>query len=108
MAVDPNLHDHGHDHGHDIGADPQVARLLKIVVLVVVAIAAVGLLLWRPTGGLELPGAFEGQGRRVDATVTGDAEVECAGPELGGEPIVCEEVQLDITSGPNAGQIEIP
>ncbi|HEU5084272.1 MAG TPA: YibE/F family protein [Acidimicrobiales bacterium] len=103
MAVDPHLHDHGHDHGHDIGADPKVARLLKIVVLVVVAAAALGLLVWRPSGGLELPGGVDGQGTRVNATVTGDAEVECAGPELGGEPIVCEEVQLDITSGPNAG-----
>ena len=39
----------------------------------------------------------------IDATVTGAEEVQCAGTDFGGDPIICEEVQLDITSGANAG-----
>jgi len=97
--------DHGHDHGHDhdLGASPEVARLLRIAVLAVVAVAVVGLLVWRPSGGVGLPDSVAGQGERVDATVTGDAAVPCAGTDITGDTIECEEVQLDITSGPNAG-----
>jgi len=96
-----HLHDHSHD--HELGASPEVARVLRIAVLVVVAVAVVGLLVWRPSGGVGLPDSVSGQGRRVDATVTGDTSVPCAGTDITGDPISCEEVQLEITSGPNAG-----
>jgi uncharacterized membrane protein len=97
-------HDHGHDHSHDLGAAPEVARALRLAVVAVVVVAAIGLLAWRPSGGVGLPDAVAGQGQRVDATVSGATEVPCAGTDLTGEPLVCEEVQLDITSGPNAGR----
>ncbi|MFP5320403.1 MAG: YibE/F family protein [Acidimicrobiia bacterium] len=96
-------HDHGHDHSHDLGAAPEVARALRLAVVAVVVVAAIGLLAWRPSGGVGLPDAVAGQGQRVDATVSGATEVPCAGTDLTGEPLACEEVQLDITSGPNAG-----
>ncbi|HEX4903225.1 MAG TPA: YibE/F family protein [Acidimicrobiales bacterium] len=95
-------HDHGHDH-HELGASREVARILRIAVLVVVAVAVVGLLVWRPAGGVGLPDGVAGQGRRVDATVVGEATVSCAGTDITGEAIECEEVQLEITSGENAG-----
>jgi uncharacterized membrane protein len=93
-----------HDHSHDLGTAPEVARLLRYAVLAVVALAVIGLFVWRPDGGLAIPDAVAGQGERVNATVTGSTEVGCAGTDLAGEPIVCEEIQLDITSGPNAGE----
>lgn len=96
-------HVHHHDHADAIAAAPEVARLLRWVVGFVVALTCVGLIVWRPDGGLTLPDAVAGQGERVEATVTGDEPVECAGPDFGGEPIICEQVQLRITSGPNAG-----
>jgi uncharacterized membrane protein len=100
-AVD--LHDHGHSHGHDLGAAPEVARLLRVAVVVLVAIAIIGLVAWRPSGGVGLPDTIAGQGERVNATVVDSTEVACAGTDFGGDPILCEEILLDITSGPNAG-----
>ena len=32
-------HHHHHDHGHELGASPEVARILRIAVLAVVAVA---------------------------------------------------------------------
>jgi uncharacterized membrane protein len=92
-----------HDHSHDLGTAPEVARLLRLAVLGIVVLTAVGLFVWRPDGGVAIPEAVDAQGERVNATVTGTAEVECAGTDFGGAPIVCEEIQLDVTSGPNAG-----
>jgi uncharacterized membrane protein len=92
-----------HDHSHDLGTAPEVARLLRYAVLAVVVLAVVGLFVWRPDGGLAIPEAVDGQGERVNATVTGSTEVDCAGTDLAGVPIVCDEIQLDITSGPNEG-----
>lgn len=100
-SSDPVVHDH--EHAHDLDAAPEVARLLRIAVGVLVALACVGLLVWRPTGELAFSDAGDAQGQRVDATVVGEAEVECAGPAFEGDPLLCEEVQLEITSGPNAG-----
>jgi len=80
-----------------------VSRALRVAVVVIVAVAALGLLAWRPSGGVGLPDAVGGQGQRVEATVAGAVEVACAGTDITGEPIACDEVQLDITSGPNAG-----
>jgi len=95
---------HAHnDHAHDLGTAPEVRRLLRAAVLAVVVLAAVGLLAWWPDGGVGLPAAIDGQGDRVEATVTGRAEVVCAGTETLDEVQVCEEIQLDITSGDNAG-----
>jgi uncharacterized membrane protein len=92
-----------HDHSHDLGTAPEVARLLRLAVLGVVVLTAVGLFVWRPDGGIAIPDAVAGQGERVNATVTGTAPVDCAGTDLTGAPIVCDEIQLDITSGPDAG-----
>ena len=108
LPADPNRsrprdHGHDHDHSHDLTTAPAVARLLRLAVLAVVVLAAVGLAVWRPSGGLAIPEAFAGQGERDTATVPGDAEVQCAGPDVGGTPLICEEVLLDITSGPNEG-----
>ena len=97
--------DHGrvHDHSHDLGTAPEVARLLRLAVLAVVVLTAIGLFVWRPDGGIASPEAVAGQGERVDATVTGTAEIDCAGTDLTGVPVVCQEIQLDITSGANEG-----
>ncbi len=97
--------DHGrvHDHSHDLGTAPEVARLLRLAVLAVVVLTAIGLFVWRPDGGIAIPEAVAGQGERVDATVTGTAEIDCAGTDLTGVPVVCQEIQLDITSGANEG-----
>lgn len=92
-----------HDHSHDLGTAPEVARALRLAVLAIVVLTAIGLFAWRPDGGVAIPSAVQGQGQRVDATVTGTAEIECAGTDFGGAPIVCEEILLDITSGANAG-----
>ncbi len=92
-----------HDHSHDLGTAPEVARLLRLAVLLVIVLTAIGLFIWRPDGGIAIPEAVDGQGQRVEATVTGTAEVDCAGTDLTGAPIVCTEIQLDITSGPNDG-----
>src|SRR3546814_8257379 len=92
-----------HDHSHDLGTAPEVARLLRLAVLLVIVLKAIGLFIWRPDGGIAIPEAVDGQGQRVEATVTGTAEVNCAGTDVTGAPIVCTEIQLDITSGPNDG-----
>ena len=97
-------HDHGHDHDHGVAmASPEVARILRGVVGLVVVLTVIGLFVWRPDGGLSLPGAVDGQGTRVEATVTGHTEIDCAGPDFGGDRIPCQRVELAITSGPNAG-----
>ncbi len=95
------MSDHGpvHDHSHDLGTAPEVARLLRFAVLAVVVLTAIGLFVWRPDGGIAIPDAVDGQGVRVEATVTGKSDIDCAGTDLTGAPIVCEEIQLDITSG---------
>ncbi|MCO8126201.1 YibE/F family protein [Acidimicrobiia bacterium EGI L10123] len=93
-----------HDHSHDLGTAPEVARALRLAVLAIVVLTAIGLFVWRPDGGVAIPSAVQGQGQRVEATVTGTAEIECAGTDFGGAPIVCEEILLDITSGANAGR----
>jgi uncharacterized membrane protein len=93
-----------HDHSHDLGTAPEVARALRLAVLAIVVLTAIGLFVWRPDGGVAIPSAVDGQGERVDATVTGTSETECAGTDFGGVPIVCEEIELDITSGANAGR----
>ncbi|HSP04815.1 MAG TPA: YibE/F family protein [Acidimicrobiales bacterium] len=93
-----------HDHSHDLGTAPEVARALRLAVLAIVVLTAIGLFVWRPDGGVAIPSAVDGQGERVDATVTGTSEIECAGTDFGGVPIVCEEIELDITSGANAGR----
>ncbi len=97
-------HDHGHGHDHGgLRADPQVARILRAAVGLVLVAALVGLVVWRPDDGLTLPEGVAGQGTRVEATVVGEEQVECAGPDFGGEPLTCERVVLDVTSGANAG-----
>jgi uncharacterized membrane protein len=93
-----------HDHSHDLGTAPEVARLLRLAVLGVLVLTAIGLFVWRPDGGIAIPEAVAGQGQRVEATVTGTAEIDCAGTDLTGAPIQCEEIQLDITSGANEGE----
>ncbi|HAS12984.1 MAG TPA: hypothetical protein DCS55_21125 [Acidimicrobiaceae bacterium] len=92
-----------HDHSHDLGTAPEVARALRLAVLAIVVLTAIGLFVWRPDGGVAIPSAVDGQGERVEATVTGTSDIECAGTDFGGAPIVCEEILLDITSGANAG-----
>jgi len=98
-----HAHVHDHDHAHDLGAAPEVGRLLRFAVLAVVVLTAVGIAAWWPDGGVGLPDAVSGQGERVEATVTGTTEVACAGTEMLDEVQVCDEVQLDITSGANEG-----
>ena len=93
-----------HDHSHDLGTAPEVARALRLAVLGIVVLTSIGLFIWRPDGGVAIPSAVDGQGERVDATVTGTSEIECAGTDFGGVPIVCEAIELDITSGANAGR----
>ncbi len=96
-------HDHLHDHDHDsLAAAPEVARLLRLVIGLIVVVTAIGLIVWRPDGGATLSQGVEGQGQRVNATVTGDEAVECAGPDFGSS-VECVEVVFELTSGPNAG-----
>ena len=92
-----------HDHSHDLGTAPRSRACSASRSLAVVVLTAIGLFVWRPDGGVAIPDAVAGQGERVDATVTGTAEIDCAGTDLTGVPMVCEEIQLDITSGPNEG-----
>lgn len=79
-----------------------MARALWILVGLVAALTAIGLLVWRPDGGVQLPEAFDAQGARVDATVLGDDPVECAGADFG-QTVECRFVRIEITSGPRAG-----
>jgi uncharacterized membrane protein len=102
-GVETHDHGHAHDHGHELGTSREVARLLRAAVAVVVVVTVVGLLVWRPSEGVGLPEGVAGQGERVTATVSGSAEVACAGTDIAGEALVCEEVQLEITSGANDG-----
>ncbi len=94
-------HDHSHDHS-PLTADHGVRRVLRIVIGAVAVATVIGLALWWPSGGAGLANGLEGQGDRVNATVTGDTPIDCAGPEFG-DTFVCEEIQIDITSGSNAG-----
>lgn len=94
-------HDHSHEHSA-LTADHGVRRILRILIVVVALATVGGLALWWPSGGAGLSTGIDGQGDRVNATVTGDEPIDCAGPELG-EALVCEEIQIEVTSGPNAG-----
>jgi uncharacterized membrane protein len=100
---DHGVHVHAHDHTHDLGTSPDVARLLRLAIFAIVVVAVVGLVVWRPGGGVAIPDAIGGQGQRVNATVVGATEVQCAGTDFGGDPLICEQVLLEITSGANAG-----
>jgi uncharacterized membrane protein len=92
-----------HDHDHSpLTATHGVRRLLRILIAVVAVATVVGVIVWWPSGGAGLSTGIEGQGDRVNATVTGDTPIDCAGPDLGVD-IQCDEIQIDITSGPNAG-----
>ena len=79
-----------------------MARILRYVVAAVVVLTAIGLVVWRPSGGASLPSGLEGQGDRVEATVVGTDPVVCAGPDFGSEA-ECAEIRIEITSGPNRG-----
>lgn len=79
-----------------------MARLLRLVIGLIVVITAVGLVVWRPDGGATLVAGVDGQGDRVNATVTGDEPVDCAGPDFG-TSVQCVAVRFEVTSGPNAG-----
>ena len=94
-------HTHTHDHS-SLRADPTVARVLRMVVAAVVVLTCIGLVIWRPSGGVSFPSGLEGQGDRVEATVTGSEPVPCAGPDFG-STTECSEIAIEITSGPNAG-----
>jgi uncharacterized membrane protein len=94
---------HAHSHDHDaLRADPAVARILRAVIAGVVVLTLVGLVVWRPDGGVSLPAGEAAQGQRVEATVTGEEEAPCAGAEFG-STTVCTAVRFRVTSGPNAG-----
>ena len=96
-------HEHLHDHDHDaLAAAPEVARLLRLVIGAIVVATVIGLVVWRPDGGVSIDQGIEGQGQRVNATVTGDTAVDCAGPDFG-TSVECQEVRFELTSGPNAG-----
>lgn len=101
-GVADNAH-HVHDHSHaELETDPTVARVLRVVVAVIVVLTVIGMLVWRGGGGVGLPEAFDGQGDRVDATVSAVQPIDCDGvdPSTVGQ---CIEIQLDVTSGENAG-----
>ncbi len=102
MEAMGGAHDHAHDHSHDLGASPEVRRVLQVAVGVLVVATAVALLLFRPSGGVELPEGVEAQGDRVNATVVGEEPVECAGADFGAT-VECREILIEITSGPNEG-----
>ena len=94
---------HDHTHAHDgLTADPGIARVLRLVIGAVVVATVVGLVLWWPSAGVSFPAAVDGQGERVDATVVGEEQVECAGGDFG-VAAECKSVLIELTSGPNAG-----
>lgn len=104
-TADAHDHDQGHGHAHAaLQADPTVARVLRIVVGVIVAVTVIGLFVWRPDGGASVPDSFSGQGERVNATVIGIEPIECAGFDVGGGQ-ECREITFDLTSGPNQGGV---
>lgn len=90
-----------HDHA-PFTAALGVRRTLRVLIAVVAFATVAGLVLWWPSDGAGISTGIDGQGDRVDATVTGDAPVDCAGPALD-PPARCEEVQIEVTSGANAG-----
>lgn len=95
---------HSHDHSHDdLRAAPSVARALQIVVAVVAVITVAGLAAWWPDGGVSLPEGQNSQGQRVNATIIGLEENDCAGVDFGAAAAVCTDVLIEITSGPNVG-----
>ncbi len=104
-----SIGDHGpvnqatHDHEHaDLTADAGVRRVLRISIAVIAVATIAGLILWWPSGGASLTTGVDGQGDRVNATVIGDTPVDCAGPDFG-ESLQCDEIRIEITSGPNSG-----
>lgn len=95
---------HSHDHSHDdLNAAPSVARVLRIVVAVVAMITVAGLAAWWPDDGVSLPEGQNAQGQRVNATIIGLEENDCAGIDFGSEAAVCTDVVVEVTSGPNDG-----
>ncbi len=94
-------HDHDHHHG-PLTTAHGVRRILRLLIGLIAVATVVGLVVWWPSGGAGLSTGIDGQGDRVNATVIGDTPVDCAGPDFG-EAVVCEEIQIDITSGENAG-----
>lgn len=95
---------HAHDHGGGaLTTDPAVARALRVVVAVVAVLTMVGLVVWRPGATESLPQNLDDTGGdRVGATVIGIEPIECAGSEFG-TVAECEQVQIEVTGGVNAG-----
>lgn len=110
-------HDHNHSHDHDIDVAPEVRRLLLMSVIAILLATVVGAVLWWPDGGVELPAGLDTGGVRVDATVTDVQPGDCPGGVFFGDdffegeapgdvpPLECELVVLELTSGPNAGEM---
>lgn len=99
-AVTHASHDHSHD--HSLTAAHGVRRVLRVLIAVVAVATVIGLAIWWPGDGAGLSTGIEGQGDRVDATVIDDVPIDCAGPDFG-EQLECEEIRIEITSGPNEG-----
>ena len=94
--------DHAHHDGHSVlTASTDVRRLLRSVIAAVAVLTVVGAVAWWPDSGASLWTGFDGQGERVDATVTAGRADDCARPEPA-STVECE-VQIRVTSGPNAG-----
>lgn len=100
-AVSAHNHDHGHDHT-PLSATHGVRRVLRILIAVVAVATVAGLAIWWPGERAGVPAGLEGQGTRVDATVTGEAPIDCAGLDFG-VSIQCNEILIEITSGDRAG-----
>ncbi len=99
-----DVHDHSHDHG-ELTTDARVAKLLRWIVAGLAVLTVVGLVVWRPGATESLPQNLNDTGgERVTATVVGIEPIACAGSGFG-VVAECEEVQIEVTEGTNAGNV---
>ncbi|MDP1819484.1 MAG: YibE/F family protein [Acidimicrobiales bacterium] len=96
---------HAHDHGDDRTLTTERTRqLLTAVVLLVALAAVVGMLVLRPDGDRpELSEELGLSAEIVDATVSDQIEIPCAGTDVDAG-IRCIDVTFEVTSGPTAGE----
>lgn len=100
-ARDGHLHDHADLAGIDRGV---LGRRLRWVGLGVLVLAVVGVAVLWPRG--DAPDLGTIPVRYVDATILEIREQTCPGVEASGD-IPCDEVEVELTSGPDAGGLAV-
>lgn len=108
---DGGEHGQGHAHGHGAAAGPGASRAVRRVLLwllVPLAVAAVGGVLWLyPWGEGSVAGQFE-EGSPVHGTVVTSATGACSpgdSPGGGQESSQCQRLRVRLTDGPDRGSV---